>query len=468
MRRGILLQIFTIVSAGVWILCSCTNGPVAGTETGNPDITACLASALSLFDSTEAWVPSTYLVDGERQLSPQNVYSPPSTGKVAKRAATDSTPADKEGGSVGYDTVFIVDTLFNRDTVILETVTYDTINEQFGADSAINELVIQQILYDSVFITDTQVVRDTFLIVRSDSEPATNTPDSQGNTKIDLTDHTDDSASTYSVERDPETGEIVLIIPPANFETSGATATPSFEVRSDSSLQMIARKVTISGVSVEEIYMDADGDGMMTTAQNNVIPLLGCTGIYTGITMRLDLAVDFDAGVDHLFSTDRDNRIRSLWRRKVVVDGTIEQVRYGNRYFGQNGDTCILLRERDLPPADSTTRIVERYLCRSGADPLDHRENRLFSCRRTIDYRTGNIRNIDLTVTPSAELSAGAVPEQGSLKALIDFGKGLTGVIDAVIDYTDGTITGVYAQAGTEYRLSYQQGEPTVILVPCE
>ena len=90
-----LFQVLIVLSAVVRLICSCTPGPVTGTETGNPDISACVASALLLFDTVDAWLPSEYLVDGERQPSPQNVYASPSVEAVAKRMA-----ADTSGGAV--------------------------------------------------------------------------------------------------------------------------------------------------------------------------------------------------------------------------------------------------------------------------------------------------------------------------------------------------------------------------------
>ena len=206
---------------------------------------------------------------------------------------------------------------------------------------------------------------------------------------------------------------------------------------------------------------------MLDAAYDGMVPLLTCTALYSGVSARIELTADFDAGSDGLFSTDTDNRIYSLLRKRGSTDGTVESVRYGAKYFGQNGDTCILFRERDYP-SGGTSRIVTRYFCRTGNDPLDHQQNLLLSCRQTVDYRSGDVQNAELTVTPTVVVAAGNVPVQGSLTAAIDFGKGLSGKIDAVVNYVDGTVTGTYAQAGTEYSLLYRWHDNTLELLPLQ
>ncbi len=470
MRRTIALCLLIVtIFAGALLLATCTSGPVAGTETGNPDITACLESALSLFDTTDRWIPSTYLVDGERQLSPDNVYNPPLVANVAKRKGTDTVGEVPDGSMVLYDTVIIVDTTFRYDTLVLETITLDTAHQYFEeADTQIvGELISQQRLYDTVFVIDTVVVLDTFLIPGVDTAYEANTPGrSTTTTNIDMTGKSADTSLSYQVERNPVTGEVVLT---SNWgATSGNSFNqPSFEVSSDTSLEMIARSIRIAGVLVDEAYRDADGDGIFTSAGSGMIPLLSWTGVYSFCAFHVEIATDFDAGDDQVFSTSTDNRIHSLIRNTMKIDGSTEQVRYGSRYFGQSGDTCVLLREKDFP-WDSIARVVTRYLCRTGNDPIDHRKNRMIACQQQVGYRSGHISTIDLTVLPANELAEGNVPAMATLTALIDFGKGLTGRIDAQVNYTDETITGTYALAGKEYSLFYRRYDTTPNLLPLQ
>jgi hypothetical protein len=462
--------VFVIVLFAVAVLLdSCTPGPVAGTETGNPDITACLESALSLFDTTDRWIPSSYLIDGERQLSPDNVYNPPIVSNIAKRKGTDTVGEVPDGALVHYDTVIIVDTTFRYDMLVLETVTIDTVHQYFeeGDTQIVGELVSQQLLHDTVFVTDTVVVQDTFLIPSVDTACETSTPGQNNTTtNIDITGKSADTSLSYQVARNPVTGEVVLT---SNWgATSGNNSNqPSFKVSSDTSMEMIARNIRIAGVTVDEVYRDADGDGIISTAGNGMSPLLSWTGVYSSCAFHVEIATDFDAGDDRVFPTGTDNRIHSLIRSTMKIDGSTELVRYGDRYFGQSGDTCVLSREVDFP-WDSTARIVNHYICLKGMDPFDHRLNQLLSCQQTTGFRSGGIRTMELTVIPETAVQAGTTPETGMLTASIDFGKGLTGRIDAKANYTERTIIGIYAQAGEEYSLFYHRNDTTVELVPLQ
>ena len=466
MSRRLSLPAGTVLTAVILLYCSCSVGPISGTETGNPDITACLNSALSLFDSADVWIPSHYLIDGERQLNPENVYNQPSGAAIAKRTSSTPDTAAAEAGSIGYDTIYIIDTLFIRDTIILDTVVTDTIDRQFD-NGDINRLVLQQVRHDSVFIVDTSVVRDTFLLPLNNDTEATypGSDGSRGSMEIDMTARADAVVQQYRVVRDSLTGAVVLAAEAVPAVGAGAYGNPSLEVRTDTVLRMIARSITIAGVMVTDVYRDADGDGTIATAGNATAALLTCSSLYRSSVKEIDQIVDFDAGIDNDFNTVGNNRIHALAKRTSFADGTSDLVRYGMKYLGQTGDTAVLIHERSLP-ADSVEGTLNRYIGRTGNDPKDHRMNKLIFCTQTVAFRSGALREMELTLIPEEELAAGTTPVRAFFTAEIDFGKGLTGRIDAIADYRNGTVSGTYAQAGTEFSLDYHRGDDKPVLLP--
>ena len=454
----------TILTAGALLICSCGIEPVAGTETGNPDITACLESAVSLFDSVDEWMPSHYLENGERQLNPENVYTVPETVPLAKRTNT-GTVSGETDTAVRYDTIFVVDTVFIRDTVVIDTMVLDTTATE--GDSSVNRVVVQRLQVDSVFIADTQVFVDTFLVARTDSGTSSMDNGTSKNVRLDVTARSDSAASgAYTVVRDSVTGAVIL--------TGGGlenTATddpaPEITVNSSQEVQLIARNLSVNDVAIAEVYRDADGDGNINGAFAGLTSLLAYSSIRTGRGAQIDLLVDFDAGVDQSFVTDNDNRIHSLRRKSIYAKGLTETVLYGNRYLGERKDTVQLVREQETA-AGSIARTVNSYFCATGHDPVDHRMNTLLLVRQSVDFRSGDLQKMSITITPDTLLEPGNIPAKGNMTAEMDFGKGRAGRIDAVADYLGGTITGIYAQAGIEYSLRYQRSDNTVELLPLE
>ena len=450
----------------------CTIGPTAGTETGNPDITACLTTALSMFDSVDAWLPSTYLVEGEKQLDPGNVYTRSPNVLLAKRravfAANPSDTVDSGSRTVRIDTIVVIDTVIIRDTIVVDTIVQDTATMRLDDDSSDAFIITQRVRYDSIFVVDTVLQRDTFYLYQTGTDMPATTGVSGKEYSVDSIAKSESISADYLIIRDSISGSISLFEVPIN-QKDAATQRVNLDatIHTDSAFIMVARQLTISDVFVSEVYRDADGDGFLATAASGAVPL--STGIIvcrrgTGETV---FQVDFDAGSDRLFGTTGDNRIRSLQRTSSEGGAVVDRIRYGPLFFGQHGDTVFLERSR-MVTDDSLSQRSERFICITGDDPYDHRTNRLAVYSLTAGYGSGIIKKMEITVIPPLPLSAGQSPAAGTLRASIDFGKGLTGIIEASIDYGTATITGSYAEAGTEYHLTYKRNGNVLELHPLQ
>ncbi len=454
------------------LIIRCAIGPTAGTETGNPEITACLEISLSLFDSADCWLPSYYLVEGEEQLNPGKVYEPVSILHLAKRLTgseqTPSATTDSSRGSIRIDTIIVPAKVIVMDTLVDTVMVMDTVSVT-GADSSKGYIITQRIRYDSVFICDTVVKKDTFFVYIAGSDsPVTSKLDSTGY-YIDAVSKNEAAVPEYIITRDTigGRGSIIAILINQERAAEWQQSAVDLKVRSDSIFILTARQMTIGDLFVSETFSDADGDGFLTTAAFNNVPLVTGITVYRSRERETMLRVDFDAGRDGLFCPYKDNRIYALQKTVGNGENITETVRYGVLFFGQHADTVFLQRER-LSVNDSLLRRTDRYVCITGADPADHRGNRLVCLTSQFTFRSRGMSGMDIKVILPLPISSGQSPEKAGLLAGIDFGKGLTGAVEAEIDYRKKSVTGRYAQAGTEYSLSYSRSLNKIELSPLQ
>ncbi|MBN1308265.1 MAG: hypothetical protein JXA18_10135 [Chitinispirillaceae bacterium] len=472
MKHRLLFPVSGMVVMLIAGFMRCTTGPTAGTETGNPDITACLTTALSMFDSVDAWLPSTYLVEGEQQLDPGKVYTASPDIILAKRralaASTASDTIDSGSRTFRVDTFVVVDTIFVDTVIVSETMVQDTVAVQPDEDSSSALLITQRVRYDSLFLVDTVLRRDTFYLYMTGSGMTASTGGGSKEYSVDSIAKNESIDADYVVVRDSASGSISLFeIPLIVKDTAGQRSTVDAEVRSDSAFTMVARQLTIGDVFVSETYRDADGDGFLATAASGANPL--STGIVARRrgTRENVLQVDFDAGSDNLFGTIGDNRIHALLRTCSEDGAVVDRVHYGPLFFGEHGDTVFLQRDRATPD-DSFSQRTDRYICITGDDPIDHRGNLLAVYTLSSVFRNGAIEAMEISVSPEALLSKGQSPTIGIVRATVNYGKGLTGIVEASIDYASETIDGIYAEAGVEYRLTYRRNGNSLELLPLQ
>ena len=450
------------------VLTGCTL-PTAGTETGNPDISACLSTVFLQLDSVSQWNPAAYLVEGEEQLNPGRVNTLPSSGiLLAKQIASDTTLSDtvelKDAAVITTyeDTIVIVDKVISLDTVVIDTVISDTIvtvlDDQGGVSLLINELI----RYDTLYISDTTIMLDTFIIQQNEATPGFPASGEGRNINYQIEYSSNDIPKmNYYIERDSATGEVILYEIPTSSET--AVAVPASDnrsmktiIKSDSVFTMVARNYSLGGMVIAENYRDNDGDGFLNTVSNAVGTCRSLGYItYRQGDIETEVKVDFDAGTDNQFATTCDNRIFSLLKIRKTGAEDYDRVLYEpTNFYTENRKTRILSRETVFPDGEFI-RKTYRYGCIAGEDSLDHRHTMLASYYVTMQYRHNDPKEIEITFQPSSPLVQGQPFLTGSLQMNIDFGKGIAGIVVGTLDFTNNVISGTYSEAGKEYQFLY-------------
>lgn len=463
------IGIFTgVVTTLLLLLCTSCTTPTAGTETGNPDISACLSAALHTFDTVDAWMPSTYLTEGEVQLNPGRVTNSWQQFGIAKKMG-DSTPAtDTLSESsmkiiIRYDTVIIVDTQYIKDTLIVDTLINDQqylISDDASTTTLLNA---QYVRYDSIFILDTNVVFDTIIRTLLDTVLiAPSSPDSllfDNMSQVIYRSVSLDMNVSYNIGRDSSTGDITLK------QSSGVSSAEvgslrllSPEIHTNVLYNVVSRQTTSNGVVVTEAFSflpDKSAANTMESISDAAITTVHGTVSLVSAFAETSLEVDFDAGRDVLFSTTADNRIHSLQRTTRHGDARVDRVVYGCSYFGIHADTAYLQREQDdLEGSISKQSINYRCVMENG-DPLDHRKNRLIGCTRTVTFAGEKVKSMILYLDFATPVERGTDPSIAYVNGVIDFGKGLAGNLTGVVDYATKTIYGNYDHAGRAYRFRY-------------
>ena len=464
--NGILL--FLIVRFSL----NCSLAPSAATETGNPDITACLSHSFTVFSPERKALPSDYLPEGEEQLDPQRVYKKPQTVIIAKKlSGSDDTvpvPSEMEITSL-IDTLIIGDTTFVIDTVIVERNQYDTIVENETWGGIAGTISSESKYYDSLFIIDTVVTYDTVIFNLQQSE----------------VDHVDDSwLNISSIQRGNNTDAYTIL-------TGGEVAAPAIsdslksddessyyvqtsgnenliipEVRSDSMLVTVGRSYMLDEMIVVEAYFDNDGDGYLTVPGTEQ----KCLAIvqYADNDTKCDLEIAFDAGADMLFASTADNRIETMYLSKIAGGTTVESVHYGEKYFGNHGDTLKMVHNLLGSTSDGIggSRTEITYI--KGDDERDHRNNKIVTYQEKVFFTKGEAENAEYTLVPSEPVQPGNEFTSAPVVIKIDFGKGLTGIVEGILDYNRKTISGTYAIAGNEFRMEFRLGMEKPVMVPIE
>lgn len=471
MKRYAALLPAAVLSAYLVWFCSCSVGPVTGTETGNPDISASLSTAFTLFKTTDRWIPSSYLQDGESILDPGRAV--PSGVKIAKRRTISAGEQDTAGTvTIDSDMLILVDTVFVDDTIINKAVVFDTIEAPGPDMSGDASYTSQLVRYDTIFIIDTIVSKDT-VYISNDPDRAVGgyTDDTTMVTadEIDVTTPTVLYSDDYTLVIDSVSGEVRwLLTETDSIDVASTTgAFPVTAIRSDSSYIAVTRSYFENGIRVSEKYVDGDGDGFLaTSALAATARSLGTITLQTGPDETV-YTVDFDAGADGIFTTTGDNRIYNMEKKTAASSIFTEQVRYGPYYFGVSPDTIVLQYEQNLSGTSGEVRTY-RYLSEKGDDPVDHRQNRCIAAMQTIQYQSGKISRIEMKFIPDVPLSRGTDHGQGLLEMEINSGKGSSGVVNARIDFKNSSVAGTYAESGKEYSFSFLETTGSLEIQPAE
>ncbi|HON11125.1 MAG TPA: hypothetical protein PLE24_09675 [Chitinispirillaceae bacterium] len=435
------VKLLPVLSAAYLLFLNCS----LGTETGNPGMTTCARSAFEPLLTVDQWLPSSYLVNGISQLDPGFIHTDlTETPSLAKKTIS---AEDQDSFTIVYrtDTVITIDTVYIVDTIVETSIKSDTVikHQENSPDSS---LVFSERLHnDSIFLVDTVIILDTVLVTRIDTIGIDKGPFDPiivevSPVTVTLSEYTPDSV-IYLITRRTSQPAIRLVL-----------RSPPITYRFDSSLISLSRKSTLSGMDIYEEYRDSDGDGMLYLSKTTASPRSTLFASYSRDNSGTELYVRFDAGQDNTFSSTSDNRILSLKRISMVDQMKIQEVLYGNEYVNPQKDTVTLSVEK----RDNTKSELIRYTCIRGDDPDTHTENRLVKINYELSFTSGPLREIKIRIIPEVPLEAGQDPSRASMEAFINYGKGVAGDFQGIIDYSTGLVSGIYAEGGIEYEVEYR------------
>lgn len=456
-----LFGLLALVAISLGIVQCCSLG--GGTETGNPDgMLACAHAVFEEVDSADRWTLTSYLPDGEQQLDPNCLLTQKPQAPLGKSAAgsQDTLVIVRDSNIMiitvaGFDTVTVIDTLYNNAAIVKKVSVYDTVYPagQTGENSVV---IIERIVPDTIRSIDTVVDSTIRVVPKHDT------------TLVPLT----DSAAVFTIYNQPNVnrsisydkqGAISFVMIP------GPSTAPSLVSNTCFSL---SRTALVQGTTMFEKYSDADNDGYLfgpdlsqvsvmqfADMKSTVLPgRAQFSGTYTLGNSRITaMSVLFDAGTDYRIATTADNRILSLARQKTVNGRISERVTYANLTIDSLAmEPSVLVLER-YPEAGAVQGESVWFHYQRGQDTLDHRQNRLMGITKEQYYRSGGLWALKVQVEVGTPEIAPAPYLSGHVAAQMFYNNQGNGSFNGMVDKATGELNGVYTEGGVGYRVKYHR-----------
>jgi hypothetical protein len=484
MRRFLSWPAVALLAAALF-LARCSSDLAGGTETENPEVSACAALVFTAFDDSLAWNPRGYVPGGLHRLDSAGICSGPvyryAGGSLAKQWVESTDTVVGTMRIITYtifidDTVLIADTTLVPDTMIIDStiVDVDTLHDTSHVVTQGDTTHIVQTRYetteyvvsdtvpffDTLYRTDTLFLFDSLFFVDTVPADTSSPPDSATPSVIDSQiDYTyaagasSPSRSVSSVELylDAASDSLSLVVTTSTQEHLYLTPS-NVRVTNEASTSVITKDmVSATGAVIRELFKDKDGDGSLFGAGYQAIAM---EHEYRLTGDSVWAAVEFNGGRDNSFATTANNEVLALWRHTITATRN-ETVSYNRADASMPGDTMRLSALELLQ--DSSLGIYSRsYLLRRGRDLFSGNEDTLVSWSATAEYQEGDIRRIQVHVAPDEPLSHGARPTTGTLSATIWLRNGSVGVLDSVsVDFDLGTVTGTYYKDGVSQEIVF-------------
>lgn len=442
--------IVTIISLS--FLCT-GNGPTAGIETGNPAMTACAKTALSLLSDNSVWQPAAYLVSGKEQLDPSTILPTKSSSPLAKQTAsanTDSSTINEKTFILQrVDTIINVSKVFVNDTIIKTSTRSDTTtqSERPSATTDTTTIITEKLITTKIVVVDTITVYDTFTVTHYDTIKS---GDMMENTSSKTT-----APGTIITTTQPE-ASVIPVTKEMDVYLDIISSTKRFSVPANyssnitESYSKISRTGAVGLLTLSEVYSDGDGDGNLLAGKSGTVPIADLHAEYSLQNEQQSLLVRFDAGNDKLFSKITDNRVHSLHRVKKIDNTIGEEISYTKIQSFSSNDSSLLTVSRSNP-IDSISSATIHYSIISPDPSANQAPDKLASVHYTAQYRKGNFISIKMDILPDLLIGAETTLTSAKIRSFIDFGKGSGGVFEGVINYAEKQVYGTYSENGTEF-----------------
>lgn len=449
-------------------IVQCCLSPLGGggTETGNPDgMLACAHAVFEEVDSAHRWSLTSYLPDGEGQLDPNCLLEQTPQVPLGKSAATsqDTLVIVRDSNIIiitvaRYDTVRVIDTLYNNVTVVRNVSVYDTVYpaNQVAEGSMV---ITERIVPDTIKTIDTVVKSNTVVVPQRDT------------TYYPLT----DSTTVFQIYNQPNAYKVISFGRADSIQIGFANVRAIFDkipTFANNTCYSLSRTALVQGTAVSEKYSNADNDGYLfgpdvsqvsgsqfADMKSIVSPgRAQFTGAYApGNGQKTVMSVLFDAGIDYRISSTVDNRILSMGRQKTIDGRIIEIVTYENRAIDTaSSEPCALVLEQFPVTGSVESRSVRFHFLR-GQDSIDHRQNGLSAITKELYYRSGGLWRLKVQVDLGRPEIAPAPYLNGQVTAQVYYNNQTSGSFSGVVERVTGELSGIYTENGTGRRVTYHR-----------
>jgi hypothetical protein len=447
-----------IVIVIVLFVNRCTNS-LSGTETGNPFVVACIDELKSLFDTTDTWLPSSYLPGGEKQLNPMVVQQETKYTGLAKAYQKGAENDSVLEITIKIDTQITTRSIKVQDTIVNTIIKADTILDKQGFqlyEKLINDTVVVD---DTVYLKDTAYVKyfDT-LVMDKISGAVTNR-----NNRNALVISSPNIVTSLLMRDNIAYVELLS----AGNRYTAIIADKNLKIVSDTIMMSTSRSYadpqlyydisydSSNITAYEEKYMDLDGNLRLFTAAPNVVPSSKLSALYTMSNTDVyncSLQLSFDAGQDKNLISSNDNRIITMERVKARAGTSIESIQYGKKESGIVNDTVDLSITQMF--GLKSRSVVFKSL--RGADALDHRQNRLVSVMDSVSFLSSEVRQMSMQLYFARPVVKGQKVTMGILVAHGVLSSNIPVSVELNVDFVNRFVSGTYIEAGISSLIKYK------------
>ena len=413
-----------LACAGACMTAGCGTGGriVDGTETGNPEIVACVkkmaAVTFAALDSNNSWRPVDFLQASPGALaktSSQSIVKPagPSTGLKKTLATTSDTLILSDTVEIIYDTIFVSDTLRVLDTMKINKVLFvsDTVVDTFLSTTGNDTLYtfIKRQVRDSVTVFDKVVVADTIVQPRK---------------KVIIKLYQYREGTPIAFIR----ADSVLIADSKNMVDQQPLNVPAF---------VTSGAVNWGVASVSYDYATAAPNyALVNELRQDTMVIPGNKNNFSVVSSQ------------------------SFMARSKILDGIVIELAQYNRL-----DSVLSVMRYNPQAIDSVESLSVAYSVDPGVNLNSGLDDVLMGIHQQMVFRLGPIGSMNLAIAPEASqkglgLSGGNGP---SVSILLQNTRSLHGIFEGKVDAVQG-LTGSYEYSGQKYQVTCDRSLRAIVI----
>jgi hypothetical protein len=380
------------------LVSGCSTNIASGTETGNPDISACAkkiaAEALQALETGNGWQPSTYLDSSQAADTATNIPLVQPAGLAKQAQATSDTMSLGDSLVVVYDTVYFYDTTIRKDTnYVYDTLAIaDTVAKTLpsSGDTLMTERTCKK---GFIVICDTAVIIDTLL---------------QSRARV-----------VVKILKNPNGKQVLYAVADTLWITGDTT-----------------RAATIGVVASPPRWELSD---IVYQKSGNPAP------VYLFVSTPAMDTVSVPAHARNWLVNARQVFVSS---QKTVGASVVQWVS-----FTMNDSTLRLGRYYPFA-ADTVESLTTAYKVDIGQNISSAADDRLLCITRGVSYRPlSGIKHIALRITPDANAMTDGEPSSGSVFLSLTKSNGGGGTFYGAVSKANGLV-GTYTQNGVDYQIA--------------